>query len=568
MGGQRGTTFEAVVRPANPTETHQALFESDKLRAEFLTGQGPESPVLVMKVEIAPEAEVGPHMFRLASSSSGLSIPIVVQVNEEPSIVETEVPHDTPRTAQAVTHPAVINGRIMKWGEVDYYAIEVEEGERLKFEVLTPSGLIPETGGFFNDPELVLYEASGSWFDPQRAARLKPDNDESLMDVFPRGTVTGAYNVYLPRMSHRFRRGGWHLVRVGCVRSVGQEDYCYQLRIARVDESENETGVRWTRRVFAHDDPHDFTERDFAKQVGPDWYEQLRGRSMDATDATTESAALETSDENEPNDELGEAEEITFPRIIQGTIDPPGDVDHFRFKVEAGQPLAFEIRTPSIAHPFFTPHLSLLDADGEEFVTNVYRRVSNGSPVWVKSLQPKTIYTFEEEGEVTLRLRDVTARRGNADYTYQLVVRPQIAHVGEIAAATLGKMGLNRRDKVTFINLRRGQSEKLNLVTEREEGFEGEVAIGVENLPPGVRALPGSAIQPDVTVTGNFNEPLGRINKEWYRPKRQVETIILHADEDAACSGPQTLRLTALPIVNGKPGVPFEFQEIPVMVLK
>ena len=61
--------------------------------------------------------------------------------------------------------------------------------------------------------------------------------------------------------------------------------------------------------------------------------------------------------------------------MIEGTIERPGDVDSFRFKVRAGQQLAFEIETTD-AKPFdFIPRLAVLDGNGEEIVTNFFRRL-------------------------------------------------------------------------------------------------------------------------------------------------------------------------------------------------
>ena len=57
--------------------------------------------------------------------------------------------------------------------------------------------------------------------------------------------------------------------------------------------------------------------------------------------------------------------EITVPAILQGSIDHPGDVDTFSFKVMDDQSLAFEIETPDSAPPQFNPLLTVLDKEGD-----------------------------------------------------------------------------------------------------------------------------------------------------------------------------------------------------------
>ena len=100
-------------------------------------------------------------------------------------------------------------------------------------------------------------------------------------------------------------------------------------------------------------------------------------------------------------------------------------------------------------------------------------------------LEPKVIYTFRDAGEYTLEIRDLTTRYANSEFSYRLLFRPQIPHLGNF------KMDVNH------LNLIPGEARKLTLTSEREEGFEGEIAYSLENLPNGVRALAGTAYVED-----------------------------------------------------------------------
>ncbi|MHC4510953.1 MAG: hypothetical protein ACYTAO_18685, partial [Planctomycetota bacterium] len=52
---------------------------------------------------------------------------------------------------------------------------------------------------------------------------------------------------------------------------------------------------------------------------------------------------LPECDESEANDTIKEAQRIELPKIINGRIDRPGDVDMFRFEARAGEKVAAEV---------------------------------------------------------------------------------------------------------------------------------------------------------------------------------------------------------------------------------
>ena len=58
------------------------------------------------------------------------------------------------------------------------------------------------------------------------------------------------------------------------------------------------------------------------------------------------STELVLTAEHESNPSTDEAAAITLPTLIDGKIDSPGDVDSFKFHVDDGARLVFEIETP------------------------------------------------------------------------------------------------------------------------------------------------------------------------------------------------------------------------------
>jgi hypothetical protein len=177
--------------------------------------------------------------------------------------------------------------------------------------------------------------------------------------------------------------------------------------------------------------------------------------------------------------------------------------------------------------------------------------VGGCSNEWSKTLEPKTVYTFERAGTYYLRMSDLTNHAGNSDYRYRILVRPMIPHMGDIVPETIGSVTA-------------GEAKKWEVMAEAEEGFEGELAVSVENLPPGVRAYaaaaPGRESQSDVR---------GAIHPEYYRPQRVKTTLLLVASADAPPTRlPRMIRVVVAPVVKGKPGAPQVVDEYPLMVLR
>jgi hypothetical protein len=169
----------------------------------------------------------------------------------------------------------------------------------------------------------------------------------------------------------------------------------------------------------------------------------------------------------------------------------------------------------------------------------------------MKSLEPKTIYTFKLGGEYCLQIRDATFRYGDPSFAYRILIRPQVPHIGEINV------------KADHVNLAPGEAKKLNVETGQEEGFKGDIAISVEGLPAGVTAFPGTEVKPDK------GPPLDEGYKERFVPKVEIASIILSASSNAALtSAPQLIRVVARPVIDGILGPPLTAKAIPLMVVK
>jgi hypothetical protein len=436
---------------------------------------------------MAPDARVGFRNLSLISPG-GLSGGIPFWVGPEAVLQETAASHSTPETAQPVKLPVAVNGRISASGQLAYYAFEIAHEQTVVFEVLAFHGT-----GF--DPQLALYEAGGSYLDPHRSRRL----------LFHEEVTQGGMPANR-RMTYHFTKAGRYLVSLGNVFAQGGGDFSYLLRLApagRADAAED--ALSWARRRL----------RD------------IRARAVEA--AAAEVALVR---EAEPNDDPARATAFAVPAVLEGTIGHPGDVDCFRFRARAGQKLAFEVQTPCAGPPYFNPRLDVLNARGAVVLSNLHVQDGKIGTVDAKMIRvdPEVVGKLDEEGEYTLRVRDLTSVQGGPEHLYRILVRPQVPHVGEVRVQPEGP-----------INLAPGGRQRLTVSVPGKEGYTGSVALSVEGLPPGVRAFVGA----------------------------NGSTAELVADASAPGTPmPQVVRIFGLPVVGGKSGSAFPVAEVPVMVVR
>ena len=550
LGGQQGTILEVEIRGKSLDGAYAVWLNTEGIKArvqgvdeiEFKdydrTTKGWKTQVgqrVLLQLEIDGSAEVGTYWLRVVSRR-GVSNRLPFRVTSDPILAETEALHQSPSEAQQLQFPVVVNGKLSQGGELDYYGFEVVKGQELTFEVISHLGI---------EPQLTLYKPTGSWFDPHRARELAFHLGRlSRPATLHSSASTPPYEN--PRLTYQFPQRGHYLIKVGAHLSKGGLDCPYQLRIVPIEPlagREEENGS--VQGVPSSWGP-------FSRKIELDRLELLWSRTVRETvDPSSSATGLTPLLEQEPNQSASQALEVGVPSIIEGAIEHPGDVDSFRFKVKDGEKLAFEIETPGVTPPFFNPRLAVLDVEGGEFLNNLYRRLGRQFQFYNKTVEAKTLHTFESGGEYTLQIRDITSRQGDPGFVYRVLIRPQIPHMGEIQV---------KEDRV---NLRAGRAKKLTVVTEQEEGFGGEIVLSLENLPPGVEALPGT----EVETESGINPDEGP--KERFLAKSQKATILLVARGDAPVTPmPQLIRIMGRAVVQGTLGPSLLVQEMPVMVVK
>ena len=600
LGGQRGSKLQLTVRGQHLHGAYAVWFDCSELTGVVLGSESLEFPgqdkkppergqKLTVEVQVGSTATPGVHALRVISDR-GISGPAPFLVHGSKSVLEQAGPHDVPAQAQPIAFPAAVHGRIGQSGEVDFYRVNVETGRQLQFEVLTGSGALPGFAGKFHQPELILCEPGGSWFDPNRCLRLEVEDHST--------SYFGKLFYHRPRLIRALAGDSAYLIRVGELNGLGDPEFIYQLHIKEAPAS-NDRFTGWFPYRAAHPNTALWEERNFDRRLRGDELFRLRARSVPGvglavkkvSSGTSSAAGENTSsdpetrkassgeDENprrtapdpppeilsfqeqEPNDTAQQSQEISFPIILEGDIARAGDTDWFRFQLDEPRSLVLQLETPELSHPYFSPWLQIFEEEGVEVASNIFREINDNSLSWKKTVQPKRIAVLEA-GEYSLRLRDLTLQRGGAGSSYRVLVRPLVPHLGSVAAVE-GR----RRQPLDHVNLVAGKASKLTVVAEQEEGFEGEVALEFENLPEGVRALASVAqTPPKVTqLIGKF----GALDVERFLPQLEATTLTLVAAPEAPLSRtPRLVRLLVRPVQDGQVGDPVLAQVFPMMVIR
>jgi hypothetical protein len=224
LGCERGAKLEAVVRGSGLNEVSAVWVDTQDLKArinrvEPLASEESDSPPkinvtarVVLEMEISAVARLGTHSVRLVTPQ-GISNSLEFTVSSDACVMETQADHSSFERAQSITSHSLVNGRISKKGQVDYYAVDVAKGQTLIFEARSNT---KAQQGSYDSVEIGLYELAASWFDAQHLARLSFAN----------------FYINKQFLRHRFATAGRYYLQVGMFMGAGGPDNFYQLRVS------------------------------------------------------------------------------------------------------------------------------------------------------------------------------------------------------------------------------------------------------------------------------------------------------------------------------------------------
>lgn len=233
----------------------------------------------------------------------------------------------------------------------------------------------------------------------------------------------------------------------------------------------NHEGIRALPKTAGRDGRQQPLEREFVvtidERVPPGLYEMRAGGLYGLSNPRTfvvgrRREILET----EPNDRREQAMELPLGTVVNGLMNRATDVDHFRFKGQAGQRIVIDVRAARIDSRM-EPAVSLYDSQGRRlaFARATYRR------------DAILDVPLESDGEYILKLHDFTYQGGD-EFFYRLVVHdgPHIDFVVPVA----GPPGASGRFTLYGCNLPGGKPSDVELRGAKLEQLEVDIALPKE----------------------------------------------------------------------------------------
>lgn len=440
MGGQAGTNVDVTITGESVEDVRELLFSSPKITAKPLVDANGKAVENKFTVSIAPDAPVGVYDARVLSRL-GVSSARAFSVGKLPEVTRAK-PNNSVETALSLPINSICNATMSRRA-VDFYSFQGVKGKRVAVECaavgidsrLTPVAMIADTQGH----DLLVNRTGG------------------VLDFTPPADGT-----YLIKLSDLTFQGG--------------ERYFYRLALQEVPGNGPAPRQPQTATVSSMSWPPE---------------------GLPATASTSEV---------EPNNLPAQAQKITLPCDIAGSFYPAADVDTYEFTAKKGEVWWVEVASERLGlntDPFVLVQRVTKTGD-KETLTDVAELNDIPSPMKVSSNgysydgppydagSPDVNGKFEikEDGTYRLQVRDLFGgTRNEPGNIYRLIVRQATPDFSLAAWAV--HMTLRNGDRSALskpMALRAGSAMAFEVVVQRRDGFNGEIELGMENLPAGVTA--------------------------------------------------------------------------------
>lgn len=503
LGGQAGTSISLEILGERLSNITSVEFDCDDLSWEETTAasSGKVSGV----VSISSAASLGPHMLRIATQD-GYSTSAIFNVGQFPSILEAE-PNERIAEAQKVQAlPVEIQGRLDGAADIDQFAVHIRAGERWVFDLRSiEQGSAVEARMLLLDSRgtQIAFNDDRADFDDNPLIEHRFEKDGTYyvkLDQYrgPRGFNFGKNCSYILRISAlpalnytaplgarrgrrtRFRIAGSALEGVQKVyltevrrAEYARMTYPYTMPIHfRPDPSGAAKMARIDGKIISR--RPDAVEAEFAipAEVRPGLWRLWTAGAHGISDGIT----VEISDWEEYDEAVASKADWTRGGyVINGALSRPGEKDVFRVQGIAGKPLHFWTLAGQIGVPHLDSVLRLRDEAGKKLAEN--DDVVAGQGTLIGNPDSSLFYTPKVDGPLFLEITD-RVRRGGPSYHYRLKVSSD-------------RPGFQLFTTPENFAVQRGGTGEIKVHLIREAGFEGEVSVWFEGMPPGVEAPRG-----------------------------------------------------------------------------
>jgi hypothetical protein len=439
--------------------------------------------MLRIEVKIAADAKPGMRELRLGGAQ-GLTNPLRFEIGAMPEIQEFEPNEPLTRSAEeevAVSNaPCTFNGQIQS-GDVDEFRFRAKRGANLvvrgRARALIPY-LADAVPGWFQ-MVLKVSDANGREvaygddfrFDPDPVLCFKvPEDGEyhlEVRDSIYRGREDFVYRIHVGELSFvasAFPLGGTEGVPLAAeIRGWNLPGGSLPL-----DTSPGGSSIRTTRVTGKH------------------------GVSNDVPYAVDH---LPEMLEAEPNNDAAKAQPASFPQVVNGRIEKPGDADVFRIEGRKGMELVIEVLARRLRSPLDAV-VHVADDSGRVLAWNDDSMEKDGhlhlgDGLLTHHADPRVKVKLDEDGPVFIRIAD-TQTHGGREYAYRL-------RIGDV------RPDFELRVTPSVVNAASGSHVPLRVHVLRNDGFDGEIHLALKDAPDGFSLsggrIPAGATQARVTLT-------------------------------------------------------------------
>jgi hypothetical protein len=439
------------------------------------------SELVLIEVTIDPDAAPGNRELRLGTKTV-LTNPMVFQVGLLPEVRELEPNNkeaypalpNIPKTTRLPTDkplelPVLLNGQIMP-GDVDRFRFSARQGQRLVIEAHA-RGLIP-----------YLADAVPGWFQATVALYDANGREVAFVDDYH-------FNPD-PVLFYRIPRSGAYELEIRDSIYRGREDFVYRLAvgerpfITQMFPLGAKAGIDAVTSVAGWNLPE--TQLALDTQAGGACIRQMayhEGKQL-SNSVPYAVDTLPECNETESNDTIGGAQRIDLPKIINGRIDKPGDVDVFQFNARTGDKVVAEVNGRRLNSPLDSL-LRLTDASGNVLEWNDDHMIKdshlhmNMMGLATHHADSYLLAELPKNGTYYVHLAD-SQRHGGQAYGYRLRV-----------AVAQGDFAL--RVAPSSINMRTGGIIPIHVHALRKDGYDGEIKVVLKERNTGFK-LDGAQI--------------------------------------------------------------------------
>jgi hypothetical protein len=500
-GGAVGQTLDVQIFGGDLDDVDRLEFSHAGIKAELKMAEpgpfddGPQVVDNTFNVTIGADVPPGSYSVR-CRGKYGLSGPRTFLVGAQTAVLEVEPNNLAEKATEIASLPVVVDGRLNATADVDWYAFPGQAGQRLLVDCLawridsrldavatltTGDGRVlaisrrehagdplidvtlPSSGTYRLKIEDSLHTGGGEF-----SYRLMMGSFPVIDFVFPPAGLAGSndeYTVYGRNLPGGQPAG---LAR----RGVALEKLTVRVPLP----AEGADRLAYRDRLLPHQAGLDGVE---VRVTGP------QGMSNPGlVTYATAPLVLEQAD----NDQPSTAQKLVPPCEVAGQFYPRRDVDWYSFEAKQGDEYWIEVTS----HRLGTPCDPLLmvqrverDAAGEEKLTQLHwvddSGTRQGGPEFdERSQDPSLRFVAPEDGEYRILVRDgYAALVDDPSLVYRLAVRqPQPDF--RLAAVPADASG--------SLLIRKGGRETVRVVVFRQDGFDGEIQLTAEGMPPGVSA--------------------------------------------------------------------------------